>query len=163
MFEFKKICNEFENMTIIERGVILTEKSVKILAKLNALKNEKIDPLVAYASFVMGSIMADGKVNEQEYILMYPSLLKVFGDQFDFESIKKALEKDYDGKKLIKDYVKEFSNLINKEDEDLLDDIVILTLCIVSVDGKISLKEKRYRRRLFNSNKSLGKMPRLFT
>ena len=39
MFEFKKICNEFENMTIIERGVILTEKSVKILAKLNALKN----------------------------------------------------------------------------------------------------------------------------
>lgn len=150
MFEFKKICNEFENMTIIERGVILTEKSVKILAKLNALKNEKIDPLVAYASFVMGSIMADGKVNEQEYILMYPSLLKVFGDQFDFESIKKALEKDCDGKKLIKDYVKEFSNLINKEDEDLLDDIVILTLCIVSVDGKISLKEKRYIRRLFN-------------
>lgn len=150
MFEFKKICNEFENMTIIERGVILTEKSVKILAKLNALKNEKTDPLVAYASFVMGSIMADGKVNEQEYILMYPSLLKVFGDQFDFESIKKALEKDYDGKKLIKDYVKEFSNLINKEDEDLLDDIVILTLCIVSVDGRISLKEKRYIRRLFN-------------
>ena len=150
MFEFKKICNEFENMSIIEREVILTEKSVKILAKLSALNNEKVDPLVAYTSFIMGSIMADGKVNEQEYILMYPSLLKVFGDQFDFESIKKVLEKDYDGKKLIKDYVKEFSSLINKEDEELLNDIVVLTLCIVSIDGKISLREKRYIKKLFD-------------
>ena len=149
MFEFKKICNEFEKLTIIERGVILTEKSVKILSKLKALNNEKVDPLIAYATFVLGSIMADGKVNEQEYILIYPSLLKVFGDRFDFNSIKKALEKDYDGKKLIKDYVKEFTDIIDKEDEELLDDIVILTLCIVSIDGKVSLREKKYIKRLF--------------
>lgn len=149
MFEFKKICNEFEKLTIIERGVILTEKSVKIISKLRALNNENVDPLIAYATFVLGSIMADGKVNEQEYILIYPSLLKVFGDQFDFNSIKKALEKDYDGKKLIKDYVKEFTDIINRE-EELLDDIAILTLCIVSIDGKVSLKEKNYIKKLFD-------------
>ena len=36
MFEFAKLCNEYEKLSALERGAILTEKSVKILAKLRA-------------------------------------------------------------------------------------------------------------------------------
>ena len=37
MFDFKKLCNEYESLSIVERGVLLAEKSAVVLAKLHAL------------------------------------------------------------------------------------------------------------------------------
>ena len=92
MFEFFKLCNEYEKLSALQRGAILTEKSVKILARMRLTgADENIDPVETLACFILASITADGKVNEQEYILMYPALVKVFGSDFDFASVKKAV------------------------------------------------------------------------
>ena len=83
MFEFNKILKDYEQLGAIERGLMLTEKSVGILARLAELNIDGIDPVETLASFIVGSVAADGKLHEKEYLLIYPALVKVFGQDFD--------------------------------------------------------------------------------
>ena len=150
MFEFFKLCNEYEKLSALQRGAILTEKSVKILARLTGA-DENINPVETLACFILASITADGKVNEQEYILMYPALVKVFGSDFDFASVKKAVAENSALKKSATDYAKVLAAELTKTDEQFIDDVIGLCLCVVSVDGKISLRERNYIKRLMKA------------
>ena len=148
MFEFNKVMKDYENLNAIERGLMLTEKSVSILAKLSALDIDGIDPVETLASFIIGSVVADGKLHEKEYLLIYPALVKVFGSDFDYESIKKEFEADKDGRKDIAGYTTDLLRVLGTVDETLYEDVIILCLCVVTIDGKVSLREKNYVKRL---------------
>lgn len=148
MFEFTKLCNSFENLNVVERGAILAEKSAKVLGKLKLMAVPGIDPVETLSGFIIGSVVADGRLNEQEYLLIYPALLKAFGDDFDFASVKSAFAKDRDGRKAVRVYTESLLSLLADIDEDFREDIVTLCLCVVTVDGKISFREKNYIRRL---------------
>lgn len=148
MFEFNKVLKDYEQLSPIERGVILTEKSVKILAKLSALDIDGIDPVETLAAFIVGSVAADGKLHEKEYLLIYPALLNVFGPDFDYDSIKKLFESDKDGRKLIKEYTTELIDILETLDDELYEDVIILCLCVLTIDGKVSLREKLYVKNL---------------
>lgn len=147
MFEFKKLCDEYEKLTSVERGLLLAEKSVKILAQLTVLDLPEADPVETLAGFIIGSVVADGKVNEQEYLLMYPALIQTFGYDFDFYSVKQAFS-GVRARKLINEYTDRMLRVLDCVDETLRDDIIMLCLCVTAVDGKISLREKRYVRRI---------------
>lgn len=148
MFEFKKICDAYENLTPVEKGVILTEKSIKLLAVLSALDIPEIDPAYTLAGFIIGSAVCDGKLNEQEYLLIYPALVKTFGSNFDFNSVKESFNKDKLGRKIITEYTQDMLSILDCLDDELKTDVIILCLCIVSLDGKITPKEKKYIKRL---------------
>ena len=147
MFEFKKLCNTLEELNPIERGVILAEKSVSVIKGLSGL-NIPLDPVKTLVTFIIGSVVSDGSINEKDYLYIYPSLVKAFGNDFDFISAKQAIGLAKDIKKEITKYTKEMISIINVCDEELATDIISLCLLITSVDGKISLKEKRYIRQL---------------
>lgn len=72
MFEFAKLCNEYEKLSALERGAILTEKSVKILAKLRLLGVNDVDPVETLACFILGSIVSDGKSTSRNIFLSIP-------------------------------------------------------------------------------------------
>ena len=148
MFEFNKVMKDYESLNAIERGLMLTEKSVSILAKLSALDIDGIDPVETLASFIIGSVVADGKLHEKEYLLIYPALVKVFGSDFDYESIKKEFEADKGGRKDIAGYTTDLLRVLGTVDETLYEDVIILCLCVVTIDGKVSLREKNYVKRL---------------
>lgn len=148
MFEFKKLCNEFERLSAVERGLILTEKSVKILAKLRLSGESGEDSAQILACFLIASIVSDGKVNEQEYILIYPALCKVFGTEFDFNLVKEMVENNVKNTKAVVDYSKQMLELLASSDESFREDLILLCLCIVSIDGKVSFKERRYIKKL---------------
>ena len=112
MFEFNKVMKDYEKLNAIERGLMLTEKSVSILAKLSALDIDGIDPVETLASFIIGSVVADGKLHEKEYLLIYPALVKVFCADFDYESIKKEFEADKDGRKDIAKYTTDLLRIL---------------------------------------------------
>ena len=82
---------------------------------------------------------------------MYPALIKTFGDDFDFTGIKKSFEKDKQGRQMIKDYTQDMMMIFSFISESLKEDIIALCLCILSIDGKISLKEKIYIRKLIKA------------
>lgn len=148
MFEFKKLCDAYEELSPVERGWLLTEKSVCILAKLNAMAIPGIDPVSVLAGFIIGSVTADGKINEQEYLMIYPALVSVFGDDFDFVSVKELFRRDQNGRKMIAAYTETMIRVLNCLDDRLKSDVITLCLCVVAVDGKVSLKEKNYIKRL---------------
>lgn len=147
MFEFKKLCNTLEELNPIECGVILAEKSVSVIKGLSGL-NIPLDPVKTLVTFIIGSVVSDNSINEKDYLYIYPSLVKAFGNDFDFISAKQAIGLAKDIKKEITKYTKEMISIINVCDEELATDIISLCLLITSVDGKISLKEKRYIRQL---------------
>ena len=148
MFEFNKVMKDYESLNAIERGLMLTEKSVSILANLSALDIDGLDPVETLASFIIGSVVADGKLHEKEYLLIYPALVKVFGTDFDYESIKKEFEADKDGRNDIAKYTTDLLRILEMADETLYEDVIILCLCVVTIDGKVSLREKNYVNRL---------------
>ena len=150
MFEFNKVMKDYESLNAIERGLMLTEKSVSILAKLSALDIDGLDPVETLASFIIGSVVADGKLHEKEYLLIYPALVKVFGTDFDYESIKKEFEADKDRRNDIAKYTTDLLRILEMADETLYEDVIILCLCVVTIDGKVSLREKNYVKRLIS-------------
>ena len=148
MFEFENIMKDYEKLTSVERGLILTEKSVGILAKLAALDIEELNPVDTLAAFIIGSVAADGKLPEKEYLLIYPALVKTFEQDFDFETIKKGFESDKDTRREIAEHTKDLIRILELVDDELFEDIIILCLCVVTIDGKVSLREKRYIKQL---------------
>lgn len=147
MFEFKKLCNELEKLSSIERSALLAEKSIAVVKGLKEL-DLSFDPVKTLVAFILGSVVSDGSLSEKDYLYIYPSLVKAFGKDFDFMAAKQALQVAKDVKKEISNYTKELMSVISVCDEDLAMDIVALCLLVTSVDGKISLKEKRYIRQL---------------
>ena len=93
--------------------------------------------------------MADGEIDEKEFLLIYPSLVKAFGDDFDFEKIKKTLN-GKQGKTLLNEYVSALMTIISTADASLQADIVTLCLLVVAIDNKINARERRYIRQLCN-------------
>lgn len=151
MFEFTKLCHRFETMSAVERGACLLDSSVRVTAKLAAMAEGGVRPLDALAGFVIGSAVADGKLDEREYLLMYPALVRVLGEDFDFATVKASLEDDRESVKALQKDTEEMARIYSALNDTLREDLLLLCLCIVSVDGKVSLKEKNYLRRLLRA------------
>lgn len=147
MFEFKKLCNELEKLNSVDRAALLVEKSVSVVKGISKL-DLPFDPIETLVAFIMGSVVSDGFFSEKDYLYIYPSLVKAFGKDYDFMSAKHVLQIAEDVKKEISRYTKNLLSMISVCDESLAKDIIELCLLITSVDGKISLKEKRYIRQL---------------
>lgn len=145
MFEFNKLCNELENLSAVERGVMLAEKSVSVVRGLRELDLPS-DPVKTLVTFILGSVVSGEAIDEKAYLYIYPSLIKAFGEEYISE--KQALRLAKDIKKEISRDTKDLISVINLCNEELAIDIVSLCLLVTSVDGKISLKEKRYIRQL---------------
>ena len=147
MFEFYKLCNEYEKLAPAARGALLAEKSAAVIFKIKRVDIEGVNPLDTLAAFILGSIVSDGAVNEKEYLFIYPALIKVFGD-FDFATVKLAYKAAKDVKKEIERRTDDLMKIISASDEDLRKDVISLCHLTTWVDGKITLKERRYIRRL---------------
>ena len=59
MSEFAKVMKQYENMSAVERGLVITEKSVKILAALSTYDIDGIYPVKTQARFLFCSLFPD--------------------------------------------------------------------------------------------------------
>lgn len=151
MFEYIEKCKKFEKLSTFNRYALLADKSLLVTSKLTELGFNVNESLSLIATFILGSIVSDGEVNEKEYLLMYPALLRTFGDNFDFDSIKEAFKNDFKTRKELKNYLKDILSLLNNVSNELKEDIVDICFAIVTIDGKLSLKERIYMRKLFSA------------
>lgn len=148
MFEFKRVCNRYERMSTEERRYLLTEKATSIFEQLKNFCISGINPIEILFGFIIGSVTADGKINEMEYLLIYPILEKVFGDEIDFVAFKNSFQRSSDGKALVDGYTSKMEHIFSLLDEELKRDVIMLCLGVTTIGGKITLKEKRYIRHL---------------
>ena len=63
MFDFVKLCKEYEKLSPVEKGAMLTEKAVKTFARLSLMNIDGLEPKETIASFIIGSIVSDGVID----------------------------------------------------------------------------------------------------
>lgn len=148
MKEFNQICKEFEQLDVLSYGAILAEKSAKILPTLKNITQDGATGAAIYATFILGAIAADGKLSEEEYLLVYPLLSAFFGESVNYEEVKYAVKLLKPESKELKNSVDAMVDILGKIDEELKNDIIIVCMMICAIDGKISQKEKRWIKQL---------------
>lgn len=151
MFEFSKLCKEFQNLSPVERGAILAAKSVKVVAKLDSYDIEELDPVQTLVAFIIGAVAADGVIDEKEYLLIYPSLVKAFGTDFNYDEVKDMFKKDREAKKAIHNFTADLLSVLAEGDDELREDVITLCLCVLSIDGRITIREKNYIKKLIKA------------
>lgn len=148
MLEFKKVCDALEELSMEERGRLLAEKSRVVFCRMQELSASATGAKEALAGFIIGSAVAEDEINEREYLLIYPTLMKIFGDNFRFTPIKEAFRRNKGGRKKVAEYVEEMLRLFSLTDEAFKWDVITLCLCVILINGGATLKAKRYIRRL---------------
>ncbi len=148
MRDFNELCKEAERLSPAEYGAVIFEKTAEILFALNTVTGNGADALGLYAAFLMGSVCADGKIDEAEYALMLPLLKPLFGEAFDYAAAKEMAVNFRSEGRAIKKAVNDIVDLLGELDDKLKEDIIIVSLLICAVDGKITLKEKNYIKQL---------------
>lgn len=149
MLEFKRLCDAFEELPSDKRALLLKEKSAGVLSRLRETASADTDSVSVLARFMIGSCVMDGRINENEYFIIYPALVRVFGADFDFDTLKYTFRRDREGRRAAAGYSRDMLCLMNNADDELKRDIIELMLCVLSTDGRITLKEKLYIRRLW--------------
>ncbi len=148
MKKFDLICKEVDNLSSSDYTAILKAKSVKLLAKLKLITDNGIEGDLAFCTFIIGSVVADGKLSEEEYLLIYPLLHVFFGEDVNYEECKKAVRNSFKEKKEIKNIVNTMVDIFEQLSDELKEDAITVCLLICSIDGKISLKEKTWIKQL---------------
>lgn len=149
MSKISSICKDCENLSPEERTAAIGLQAEKVLQKVAALNIPEVDPKKTLVAFIMGAIVSDGKVNEEEYAILYPVMTAAFGTELGYEQIKFALEKDKTSMKSLKESSINIAALLGGIDSELQTDIILLCLLITAVDGKISMREKSYLKQFF--------------
>ncbi len=148
MKEFDQLCREFEQLDPLTYGVLLAEKAADIFPALALVTGSEEEGASLFATFILGAVAADGKLSEEEYALVYPMFHAFFGEEADYEACKKAVRSMRAEKKDLKETVDAIVDLMGLLSEELKDEIVLVCLMICAIDGKVSLSEKNWIKKL---------------
>lgn len=148
MKEFEMLCKEFEQMDVVSYTAYLTEKSTNVLPALQAAAENGVDGAAIFFSFIMSAIAADGKLAEEEYAIISPLLRAFFNRDVTYEECQKAFKEYKKEAKQLKTIANQMVDILGLFSDDLKNDIVIICLMICAIDGKVSLKEKRWIKQL---------------
>lgn len=149
MSDFNKLCKTIENMDPLAYSAIVIEKSVGIVKGLADITEDGVAGVNVYADFILCAIAADGKLTKEEFLLLKPTLDLILGTNVTFEDAQAifymaGLDKPKDYKKTV-DRMVDVIGLVSPE---LKDDIVLVCLMVCAIDGKVSMKEKRWIKQL---------------
>lgn len=139
MFDFGKICREYENMTDGERRATLVRDSAVILPALNAINGDGVSEFVL---FIMTACAASGNLEPEEYALF----TDVTGISLDYGAacalVSAAATKE---SRNIVDVIVDTFGLLS---DDIKTCMVSFCLCFCAANGKIDGKEKRFIKKL---------------
>lgn len=148
MTNFDTLCAMAEDIPADLYREVLREKAGRVLPALEAAAGSRERAETVFAAFIIASVYADGTLDEAEYLLLLPHLREAFGDGFGFSDVKEVIEHSQKEGKAVTDFADAVCDYFGLLSEDLKDDLVLLSLLICAVDGKVSKKERRYLKRL---------------
>lgn len=148
MKDFDLLCKEVEALDFIDYNLALMRLGSRVKPALNVLTDDPAEVNGMLAMFMIASVYADGKLDEAEYAMMLPLLHTFFGETFDFEEVKQLVNAFKPEGKELMELVDHIVDLIGELSEELKDDLIMICLLICAVDGKVSLREKKYIKQL---------------
>lgn len=148
MTEFDDLCREAEDIDFETRCAILKGKSQEILPLLSEKSEDGESGADILSTFLFSAMAADGRLSSEEYDLLYPLLSSFLGDKINYTDAKKAVgamkKENREMKKISEDMI----GVLAEFSEDLRREIVLVIMMICAADGKISLSEKLWIKKL---------------
>ena len=148
MTEFDDLCREAEEIDFETRCAILKGKSQEILPLLSEKSEDGESGADILSTFLFSAMAADGRLSSEEYDLLYPLLSSFLGEKINYTDAKKAVgamrKENREMKKISEDMV----GVLAEFSEDLRREIVLVIMMICAADGKISLSEKLWIKKL---------------
>lgn len=148
MSEFDELCKEAEDIDFETRCAILKGKSQEILPLLSEKSEDGESGADILSTFLFSAMAADGRLSSEEYDLLYPLLSSFLGEKINYTDAKKAVgamrKENREMKKISEDMV----GVLAEFSEDLRREIVLVIMMICAADGKISLSEKLWIKKL---------------
>ena len=148
MSEFDELCREAEDIDFETRCAILKGKSQEILPLLSEKSEDGESGADILSTFLFSAMAADGRLSSEEYDLLYPLLSSFPGEKINYTDAKKAVgamrKENREMKKISEDMV----GVLAEFSEDLRREIVLVIMMICAADGKISLSEKLWIKKL---------------
>ena len=148
MTEFDDLCREAEDIDFETRCAILKGKSQEILPLLSEKGEDGESGADILSTFLFSAMAADGRLSSEEYDLLYPLLSSFLGEKINYTDAKKAVgamrKENREMKKISEDMV----GVLAEFSEDLRREIVLVIMMICAADGKISLSEKLWIKKL---------------
>ena len=151
MSDFDRLCKEVESLNPVQYTDVLRAKSAKVMIALSAITKDGLSGAEIFIGFVLGAVMADRKLDESEFSLIRPTLEAAVGREVTYEEVKVIFREDKKDAKDNEVILAAMVGAIGELSEELKEDIIIITLLICAVDGKISFNEKRYIKKLMES------------
>ena len=148
MTEFNKLCKEFEEMDALSYTITLQEIASDVIPALSFLAGSRYEGEKIFANFLMGSVVSDGKLSEEEYEFMRPMMEDFFGEDIDYDAMKSFVKENKTLNKDIKENTDKMVDMFGQLSEELKDDIILVCLMVCAIDGKVSMKEKRWIKQL---------------
>ena len=148
MTEFDDLCREAEDIDFETRCAILKGKSQEILPLLSEKSEDGESGADILSTFLFSAMAADGRLSSEEYDLLYTLLSSFLGEKINYTDAKKAVgamrKENREMKKISEDMV----GVLAEFSEDLRREIVLVIMMICAADGKISLSEKLWIKKL---------------
>ena len=148
MFNFDEVCETIEDMHPYTYSALISEKRASVVKSLKDLNKNGLTGLTIYNGLMLGAISSDGKLAEEEFYLMKPTLDAAFGNKLTYKEAKSLIGNFYPGGKKYDQFQDAVKQLFNDISDELKRDIVIVCLLTFGVDGKISQKEKKWLKEL---------------
>lgn len=148
MKQFNDLCKEFEQMDPLTYATALEDLSGDIIPVLTAITKDERSGLELFENFILASVVADGKLTEEEYLMSVPLFAKFFGDYVNYEDCKYFVRKCKADNRDLKQFTDDMVDMLELVDDYVKDDIITVCLLICAVDGKVSAKEKRWIQQL---------------
>ncbi len=147
MSSFDKLCETLEQLDKDDFTAVFNSKSVEVLNALMDMSGAAgID---AYLHFILASVAADGVLAEEEFAIIKPIFDKKAGKDVTYdEAVAMFKEMGLDDPAAYKETIDAMVDIIGAFDENLKDDIVLLSLMVCAVDGKVSDEEKDWIKQL---------------
>lgn len=151
MSTFNDLCKVMETLDPASFSQIMVEKTVDILNGLAGITEDGMDAVTIYLDFILCAVAADGKLTEEEFILVKPIMDLVSGTDVTYENAKAIFKAaGLDRPKEYKAAMDKTVDLLGVISPELKDDIILVCMLICSVDGKISFREKRWIKKLID-------------
>lgn len=148
MKDFSKILKQAENLDATTRKTEIVYSSAKVLSALLS-EESGAEAVNALVSFIIGATADGGKINEREYLAIYPALVTAFGPGYDFYSVKRAFDGLIATKRVMRENVSTLTAALRITSEITLDDVISLyALILTPTFSKLSLKHKAHLARL---------------
>lgn len=148
MKSFDELCKAFEAMDALTYTALLAEKSATVLPALALVTGNMASGAATLATFALGAVVADGKLSEEEFAFCRPMFAAFFGENVDFSTCRKAAALLKPESRELKKCVNDLVDMLGQLSDELKEDVVLICMMLCAIDGKISLKEKRWLKQL---------------